>query len=95
MKKLILLSLIASLSFSEVYYNNKETKKIKDDTISFEGQVYNISEYREYTEITIATKENGRIKTKINYTNNLKEGQKVRGYCSKYEYGTYTNCNIY
>lgn len=94
MKKLLLLGLITSFAFSEVYYNNKEKSTYKNDRINFEGTIYNISNYREYSEVTIATKENGRIKTKIN-SNYFKEGQKVKGSCENYEYGMYNSCVIY
>jgi len=98
MKKLLLLGLIASFAFAEYQrtYINKaqEQKEYKDDSISFTGVIFNTNEYREYIEITIATTEHGRIKTKTS-SNRFKEGQRVRGNCSGYEYGIYNNCSIY
>lgn len=98
MKKLLILGLIASFAFAEYQrtYINKaqEEKEYKDDRISFTGVIFNTNEYREYIEITIATTEHGRIKTKTS-SNRLKEGQRVRGTCSGYEYGIYNNCSIY
>lgn len=94
MKKLLLLGLITSFAFCEVYHNDRETQKKESDYISVRGEVFNISEYSEYTEITIATKENGRIKAKVSSTR-LKIGDKVSGSCMNYEYGIYTKCAIF
>lgn len=98
MKKLLLIGLIASFAFAEyqrTYIERaKEQKEYKSDSISFTGVIYNVREYREYTEITIATKEHGRIRTKTN-SNRFLEGQKVSGSCSDYDYGMYNSCYIY
>ena len=98
MKKIIILSLIASFALADyqrTYIEKaKEQKQYKSDSISFTGVIYNVKEYREYTEVTIATKEHGRIRTKIS-SNRFLEGQSVRGDCSQYEYGMYNKCYIY
>lgn len=80
---------------AEVFYNNKENNNnYKNDRISFtDGEVYRVSNYREYVEVTIATKEHGRIRTKMNRTS-LREGDSVSGSCSGYDYGEYKNCNL-
>lgn len=79
MKKLVILTTLAtSLLFGEVYYKNKETKNnYKSDTVSFNNaEIYRVSSYRDYVEVTISTKEHGRIRTKIERTS-LKEGDRV------------------
>jgi hypothetical protein len=94
MKKLLLLGLIVNLAFCEVYYKNKDTVKQKEsDYISFTGVIFNIREYSEHTEVTIATKKHGRIRAKVN-SNRYKEGQKVSGMCSDYNYGMYNRCGF-
>ena len=99
MKKLILISLITSFAIADyqrTYIEKREEKqeRTKNDFISFTGTVYNIREYRDYTEITISTKKDGRIRGKIS-SNRFLEGQRVSGSCNNYEYGIYTNCSIY
>lgn len=98
MKKIIILSLIASFALADysrtTIEREKEQKQYKkDDYISFTGTIFNIREYREYTEVTIETKENGRIKAKVN-SNRYKEGEKVQGSCRNYDYGIYNNCHF-
>lgn len=98
MKKLLLIGLIASFAFAEyqrTYIERaKEQKEYKSDSISFTGVIYNIREYREYTEVTISTKEHGRIRTKMS-SNRFLEGQKVSGSCRDYDYGMYNSCSVY
>lgn len=96
MKKIIILSLIASFALADYSRTTiekaKEQKQYKkNDYISFTGTIYNIREYREYTEVTIQTKEHGRIRAKVN-SNRYEEGQKVGGSCSDYDYGIYNSC---
>lgn len=99
MKKIIILSLIASFALADYSRTTVERAKEKEeykknDSIRFIGVIYNVKEYREYTEVTIATKEHGRIRTKLN-SNRFMEGQKVSGNCSNYNYGMYESCNVY
>ncbi|MFY9090283.1 hypothetical protein [Arcobacter aquimarinus] len=96
MKKTILITaLISSLLQAEVIYKNKNNDtSYKSDKISFSNsEVYRVSNYRDYVEVTISTKEHGRIRTKLDRTS-LKEGDKVIGNCSNYEYGEYKKCYI-
>lgn len=96
MKKIIILTAItSSLLFSDVYYKNKNEKNTyKSDSIIFsKAKIFNVREYRNYIEITIATKEHGRIRTKIN--RKFKIGAIVSGSCSNYEYGEYKSCSIW
>ncbi|AXX95177.1 hypothetical protein [Arcobacter ellisii] len=96
MKKLVILTtLTTSLLFGEVYYNNKQQKNTyKDDSINFKNaEIFRVSHYRDYVEVTISTKENGRIRTKLERTS-LKEGDRVSGNCRNYEYGEYKTCYI-
>lgn len=97
MKKLIILGLIATVSLGDyertVIERAEKKKEYKSDYINFTGVVYNIREYREYNEITISTKEHGRIRVKSS-SNYFLEGQKVSGYCGKLEYGFYTSCDM-
>lgn len=97
MKKIIILTAItSSLLFSDVYYKNKnknEKNTYKNDSINFKrAKIFNIRQYRDYFEITIATKEHGRIRTKDRRI--FKMGAIVSGSCSNYEYGEYKSCSI-
>lgn len=96
MKKIIILTAItSSLLFSDVYYKNKNEKNnYKSDSINFNrAKIFNIRQYRDYFEITIATKEHGRIRTKDR--RKFKIGSIVSGSCSNYEYGEYKSCTIW
>lgn len=98
MKKLIILGLIATVTLADyertVFERMEKKKEYKSDYITFTGVVFNIREYREYNEITISTKEHGRIRIKST-SKYFMEGQKVSGTCGKLEYGFYNSCSLY
>lgn len=97
MKKTIIgILILTSLIFAE---NSKSTFKRADDiqkgyerNISFSGRISNINDYREYTRISIRTEKNGYITVHYNKKINKKEGDRISGSCSKYDYGTWINC---
>ncbi len=100
MKKLLLLSLIGSgLLFGD--YNSTTFKRAKENnqnnynksnSIRINGYIYNVREYRDYNEISIETKEHGRIRFKSK--RRYKEGHKVSGSCFNEEYGYYKSCYL-
>lgn len=97
MKKTILITaLISTLLQADVNYKNRDynNNNYKSDTIYFSNaEVFRVNSYRDYVEITISTKEHGRIRTKMSRTY-FKEGDKINGACSGYEYGEYKSCNL-
>mgnify|MGYP003610821332 CR=1 FL=1 len=95
-KMLIITALVTSLLQAEVYYKNKSNQNdYKDDSISFSNAtIFRANQYNDYIELTISTKEHGRIRTKVNNYIRLKEGATVSGSCSNYEYGEYKSCYI-
>ena len=99
MKKIIILSCIsATLIFADysrttINKSNDRDSNYKDDYIDIKGKVFNIDEYSDHTVITIETKEHGRVRARVNYTN-VKEDSIVRGGCREKEYGVYQKCRI-
>jgi hypothetical protein len=109
MKKIMILTAITStLSFSEVYYKNKEEKynnrmnvytNIKNDyerteNVTINGEVQSISDNGNKLTIIVRnyTKEYIRIETR---NTNINVKDKVSGTCTTYEASTWKNCSIY
>lgn len=96
LKNILILSSIITISNSAMIDNRKDEKnQNNNDSIDFTGKVFNISEYRNYTDMTISTKKDGRIKIRI--TSNpfkIKENDSVRGICNKKDFGVYESCSI-
>lgn len=97
LKNILILSSIISISNAAVYDNRKkENNQNNSDEIHFSGKVFNVSEYRNYIEMSISTEEDGRVKVRINSNPfKIKENDRVKGICYKKDFGTYENCSIY
>ncbi|MBU3014767.1 hypothetical protein KO488_08360 [Poseidonibacter lekithochrous] len=97
---LILIFIFNSLNAEYRYTNIKKKnssspKKYKSKSISFQGKVFNSTEYRDYTRISVRTDKNKRIVIKVKRTNlNLKDGMRITGNCYDKKARTYINCSI-
>ncbi len=99
MKKLLLISLLTSLAFSEVYYKNKDTKyndrELADDQIRINGYITNVNKWRDYTIIEIKQKDGKYVKAKVGNNDGFSENDIVLGSCVNYKYGQYERCSLY
>jgi hypothetical protein len=110
MKKLLLISLLSTFAFSEVYYKNKDTKyndreahylKNDDrstsdsDQIRINGYITNVNKWRDYTIIEIKQKDGKYVKAKVGNNDGFSENDIVMGTCINYKYGQYERCSLY
>jgi len=99
MKKILLvLGLCSSLAFSEVYYKNKDTKyndryKVRDQ-INVNGYITHVSEWRNYSVITIRLRNGEEIKAKVLPDDRFIENDIVIGRCVNYKRGRYERCSL-
>jgi len=106
MKKiLITLGLCTSLTFAEIYYNNKDFKhddrnkkyndrnKVKDQ-IHVNGYISRISKWKNYSVITIKLRNGDKIKAKVGSDEGYLENDIVRGRCVNYKRGRYERCSL-
>jgi hypothetical protein len=96
MRKIIItMGLCASVLFAG---SSSTTFKRKSDdtpkTISVYGIIINSSEWNGYIEVDIDLSNGETIRGKVPESSRVRENDRVRGMCSRYERGVYQNCSL-
>ena len=85
MKKILIICLflsswLAQNLFSEIY--------------NIKGKIFNYTKYNSHIRVILNDEKLGRITIKLNENFKINDKKILLGYCFKYDFGMYENCNL-
>lgn len=85
MKKILIICLFLSACFKE---------SLVAEVYNIKGKVFNYTKYSSHVRVVLNDEKLGRITLKLNENFKINDKKILLGYCFKYDFGMYENCNL-